>query len=76
MLAPKLNPLPRGIDIRYNTVRQEALPRMDTGWCLLLFHTIAIKILSSSLSIIFFNNWTDINYVTQIFPQNFTDIAW
>ena len=59
MLAPKLNPLPRGIDIRYNTVRQEALPRMDTGWCLLLFHTIAIKILSSSLSIIFFNNWTD-----------------
>ena len=76
MLAPKLNPLPRGIDIRYNTVRQEALPRMDTGWCLLLFHTIAIKILSSSLSIIFFNNWTDINYVTQIFPQNFIDIAW
>ena len=40
-LAPKLhvNPLPVGIDIRYNTVRQEALPRMDTGQCLLLFNT-------------------------------------
>lgn len=56
MLAPKLhvNPLPIGIDIRYNTVRQEALPRMDTGQCLLLFHTITIKILSCSLSIFFF----------------------
>lgn len=77
-LAPKLhvNPLPVGIDIRYNTVRQEALPRMDTGQCLLLFNTITIKILSCSLSIFFLNNWTDINNVTQIFPQNFVDIAW
>lgn len=74
ILAQKLDPLPRVMDIHYNTAKLEALPRLETGtaFCFAFvlsfssfFYAIIVKITSCSLSIFFFiGNWTDINYVT------------
>ena len=73
ILAQKLDPLPRVMDIHYNTAKLEALPRLETGtaFCFAFvlsfssfFYAIIVRITSCSLSIFFIGNWTDINYVT------------
>ena len=72
-LAQKLDPLPRVMDIHYNTAKLEALPRLETGtaFCFAFvlsfssfFYATIVRITSCSLSIFFIGNWTDINYVT------------
>ena len=72
ILAQKLDPLLRAIDIHYNTAKLEALPRLETGtaFCFAFvlsfssfFYATIVKITSCSLSF-FIGNWTDINYVT------------
>ena len=56
ILVPNLDPLPRAIDIHYNTVKLKILPRMETGNCFCFAYFLVFAFLSFCFALFFFFN--------------------